>query len=552
MMLTLNRPAKLESDAERLAAEYRSARWAHHRLLDFEDEHQRILDAAAEAVAPGILRVGRILSRLARRAKRRTHTNDGVWSPNPRPALEKKLRTMLATLRENRNADPRWAKALGWADEQTGEPKQIRRRRAKPAAKVRRRKTESEEAFARRFAKLTTDETEEHFKAKVAAAPRRTRREEYRAQVYAQRRCYWGTWNALVKSVDQARADVLRRRTQGLSAQWRRPKFRDPISLCADEGGWRVVERGDLWWTVDLRIGIAAEWVRVRAKCGNWHACDPSQVKTAKLTRRPDGERWIYSLSLTADGISKGPTTWAQSGIVAFDWGHREHGHDTAAQGLRAFVWRGDDGATGEVLVPRECRAALDEIDALKSRLDEAFARRKGTLKLDDRNRFGYRRRIKASGVRTEEEARWLQWEMRYERRINARRKRVANLRREIYTRAVRDLRQRYALFAFEAESIESIKRLQKEEEIRRRKRSNRDLATRYEFVSLCERFGAAIIEVPARNTTRECPDCGELDDNGPELLMVCHGCGIVRDKDHGAARVILRRAERALANRVA
>ena len=85
-----------------------------------------------------------------------------------------------------------------------------------------------------------------------------------------------------------------------------------------------------------------------------------------------------------------------------------------------------------------------------------------------------------------------------------------------------------------------------------RRKRANRDLTARYDFVSLCERFGAELVPVPSRNTTRECPSCGHLGENGPELLAACPACGTARDKDRGAAVVILRRAEEALANHAA
>ncbi|GMV18399.1 MAG: hypothetical protein AMXMBFR56_66230 [Polyangiaceae bacterium] len=553
-MLTLSRPAHVLSDAQRLDAEYRSARWLHHRLLDFEDEHQRVLDAAAEASAPGIVRVGRILARLSRRAKRRDRTTAGAWSPDPRFALAARLKVLLGELREVRNADPRWSAALGWADEQIGEPKRVRRRRAKDPRHVKRRKNEGEEAFVKRFALLTTDESVEHFAAKLGKAPRRTRREEYRAKLYAARRCYWGTWNALCKSVDQARADVLARRKQGMPAEWRRPKFSDPSSLAADAGGFRVLKRDGLWWTVAIRLGAGEpEWVTVRAKGGNWHVVsEGAEITTAKLTRRQDGARWAYFLSLTIEGVEKRAVEWATTGRVAFDWGHREHGHDSAADGIRAFVWRGDDGRTGEILIPAECRTALDEIDSLKTRLDDTFNARKAARGLVDRNRYTYRRRLERSGVRTEEEANWLRWEMRYERRIAKRRKRFQNLRRETYTQAVRELCKHYAEFVFEAESNASIKRKQQDEQMPRRKRANRDLTARYEFVSLCERFGAALITVPARNSTRECPTCGQLGENGPELLAACPACGTVRDKDHGAAVVILRRAEEALANHAA
>lgn len=573
-MLTLSRPADVVSSEIRLDAEYKSARWIHHRLLDFEDEHQRVLDAAADMAAPGIVRVGRILTRLARRAKRREHTTAGAWSPNPRPELAVRLKERLATLRELRNADERWTAALGWADDEVGEPKQVRRRRAKDPHKLKRRKTESDEAWSRRFALLTADETDEHYATKQAKCVRQTRREVYRTKLYHERRCYWGTWNALCRSVDQARADVLARRKQGMPAEWRRPKFRDPTSLAADAGGFCVVSRDGVWWTIEMRLGAGeAEWVTVRAKCGNWHAVpEGAELTTAKLTRRQDGARWAYSLSLTIDGVKKPATAWATTGRVAFDWGHREHGHDNENEGMRAFVWCGDDGRTGEILIPAECRRALDEIDALKTRLDTTFDARKATSGLADRNRHLYRRRLERSGVRTEEEANWLRWEMRYERRIMARRKRFQNLRRETYTLAVRELRKSYAQFVFESERIHDAKRsraqrgttireLQTEAAMARRKRANRDLTARYEFVSLCERaaawgseyhdcerFGGHMITVPSRNTTRECPTCGHIGENGPELLAACPACGTVRDKDRGAAVVILRRAEEALA----
>jgi len=561
-MLTLNRPARLLSDPVEVDRECRAARWLHHRLLDFEDEHQRLLEATADEIAPGIVRVGRILARLSRRAWRAQRSSPGTWFPNPRPDLAELLYVLLDELRAVRNADPRWKVALAWANEKVGEPKAARRRRAKPPHRVKRRKNETDEAWANRFALFTSDETEEHYAKKVKDAPRRTRREEYRTQLYAQRRCHWGTWNALCRSVDQAVKDVLQRRKMGLPAEWSRPRFRDPVTLAAERGGFRIVERGPLWWTVELRIGTGKDWVQVRAKCGNWHPIpDDAVFRTAKLTRRQDGQRWSYSLSLTVEGVHKKIAADAheEGAMVAFDWGHREHGHDRAADGLRAFVWKGTDGRSGEILIPTECRTMLDEIDAIKERLDETFNARKETLGLPDRNRHVYRRRLLALGVRREEEADWLRWEMRYERRIMRRRKRFQNLRRETYLLAVRELRRRYDVFAFEDERVHdstgkrrSIRSLQTDDQMRRRARANRDLCARHLFVEICERFGAKIVSVSARNTTRECPECGHQDENTAELLMACSGCGVVRDKDLGAARVILQRAQEALADHAA
>lgn len=552
-ILTLSRPAKIVSSEHRLDDEYRAARWAHHRLLDFEDKHQQHLDEVSEQCAPGIVRVGRMIARLSRRAMRRKRSNAGTWTPDPRPQLMASLRIRLSELKKERDADPRWKDALKWADDPVGSPKAVRRRRAKDPSKVKRRKSETDEAWQKRFDMLTSDETEEHYQAKVAAAPRRTRREEYRTNLYTERRCYWGTWNALLRSVDHARNDVLKQRKQGLPADWRRPRFGDAQSLSTEPGGFRIVERSHLWWIIDLRIGTAtgknAEWVRIRAKCGNWHHIpDDANITTAKLTRRKDGQRWAYSISLTIEGVEKKARTLATTGLVSFDWGHREHGHGRAKEGIRAFVWLGDDGQQGEVIIPAECRRSLDEIDALKSRMDQAFDARKASMRLHDKNRHTYRRRLLRSGVQTEEEGQWLTWEMRYERRVGRLRKRWQNLRKEVYTHAVRDLRSRYAKFAFESESNASIKRQQKDDQMIRRARANRDLTARYEFVELCKRFGAEIVPVSARNTTKECPSCGHLGDNTAELVTVCPACGTARDKDFGAAEVILRRAKGALA----
>lgn len=520
-MLVLHRPARIESDAYRLDDEYRSARWLHHRLLDFEDEHQRVLDAAAEAAAPGIVRVGRILARLSRRAKRRERSNAGTWSPHPRPDLAATLRARLEGLRKQRNADPRWKAALKWADEQVGDPKVPRRQRG---------------------------ETDEHYAAKLANPRRDTRRDQCRKQLYAERRVYWGTWNGLLKSVDQARKSVIKQRAQGLPAEWRRPRWSDRGTLYAEPGGFRVVERGPLWWVIEMRLGLAEEWVQVRAKCGNWHEVpEGARIVTAKLTRDRDGERWRHSVSLTAD-MDNPTAAFAQTATVAFDWGHREYGHDRADDGLRVFTWLGSDGAEGEVLLPRECRALLDAVDATKGRLDGVFNARKDALCLPDRNRHGYRRRLMRAGVRSAEETRWLRWERRQERRLARARRRIDNLRGELYLQTVRALRKRYKRFVFEAESNRSLKQKAKDEQSPRRRRSNRDLSARYLFTTICERFGAELITVSARNTTRECPDCGFVGENGPELLYACPGCGRVRDKDQGAARVILARGEEALA----
>lgn len=526
-LLCMARPATVLANAAGLDIEFRDARWTYHRLLDIEDEHQVLVDRTAEECAPGIVRCGRLVARLHRRARRRERTTAGRWSPNPRPELLARLTRRLGELREQRNADPDWKEALRWFD------------------------LPDDDAPSRGGARRKAGETDEQFAERCAnRRDRLTRREARRAALYEQRRVHWSTWNALLHAVDQARAAVLKRRKAGMPAEWRRPRWDDPSTITAEPGCWRIIERGSPWWILDLRL--LEGWVRLRAKLGNWHAFDERNIRRVQLTRRKSGRAWTYSLTASISGVTKRVSEgFAPAGLVALDWGHREHGHSTAANGMRVFTWLGADGASGEILLPAECRALLDAIDATKARMDQCWNARCATLGDRQRGRYGYRQEILRRGVLTNEEANWLTWETRYERRLESMRARLENLRRETYLQAVHALRQRYAQFAIEDETTTSHRRRATEKMESRRKRSNRELSARYAFVQLCEQSGAELIPVPARNSTRECPDCGALAENGPEIVIVCVGCGRARDKDHGACRVILSRAREALAKRI-
>jgi hypothetical protein len=81
-----------------------------------------------------------------------------------------------------------------------------------------------------------------------------------------------------------------------------------------------------------------------------------------------------------------------------------------------------------------------------------------------------------------------------------------------------------------------------------RRKRRNRDIVAMYLFRALCEQRGATIIDVPSRDISRECPECGTLGENTPNLFVTCPGCGHTGDQDINAAVILLRRGKAALA----
>src|SRR5690606_5379053 len=317
-ILAINRPAIIESDIGALDREFRAARWTHHRLLDFEQRHQDHMNEVAELCAPGIRRVGALVARLKRREKRAERSTG--WSPPLHTNLRLKLETKLTSLRKQRNSDPRWTDALKWADAE--EPN------GPPRGKARRR----------------PDETDEEFKARQST--RRnvlTRREAYRAELYANRTVYWGTWNGLVKQVDQARSAVLKRRKEGLPADWQRPRGDSPCTIYADVG-FRVAQHDDKHWTVEMRLNDG--WARFRLSSRDKLHSEFEEIRNVSLTRKKNGAGWSYSVSIVVSGA---PSAGASgNGMVALNAGYREHGHDTSKKGIRAFTWVGDDGAMGE------------------------------------------------------------------------------------------------------------------------------------------------------------------------------------------------------------
>ncbi|OFV81970.1 MAG: hypothetical protein A2Y78_00095 [Acidobacteria bacterium RBG_13_68_16] len=511
----IHRPAKVVDGLEALDREFRSARWAHHQLLRIEDDQAEQLDLVADMCAPGLRRVGRILAKLRRRACRAERATG--WSPNPRVELRKTMAARMRSLKAQRDADPRWKIARGWLDASADDA---------PVKACRRKAGESDALYD----------------ARVARRKRRSRREEKRLELYSQIRCHYDTWNELVKQVDQAIRSVRAVRKTGQSARWKHPRYDDPTTIASDH--WDLVERGPVWWVIDLKLRAGVR-VRLRTKAGTYDGvpADPD-FRTLKLTRRRVGRfGWEYSCSIAVNLAERVPSG---TGVVALDWGHREHGHATADQGIRVFTWAGDDGQTGEVLLPIACRDLLSELDELKGRLDTVYAAR-GEPEL---NRARYRRRLNMCGVLTREEQDWLRWETRQDRRLSAMRDRIEHIRRESYLKAIHELGRRYRVFAFEDLQGQQIKDLQTENQMGRRKRQNRDLSARYLFESLCKQSGAERITVPARNSTRQCPACGKLREKTADLLVACDACGYVGDRDRDACRTLLARAKEALAKR--
>lgn len=497
----IHRPVRILSDTHVLDREFRAARWIYHRLLDFELEHQAMLDAAF----PRLTRVGKLLGRLKRRDRWRERVTGG-WAPKERPELRKALEELRVELRKERNADPRWKELLGWPRDKVGEKR------------VRRQKDESDEKFEERRAKAY-----------------RSRREQHAINVYAQRRCHWDAYNAQKKFVDQAVKTVLKVRREGRSARLRRPKWSDPgqIQVMPRSFEW---DRQSLTMHVRLHQGWATFKLRqntggVKGLMDEWP--EDASIRVVELCRERVGNGWKYSVSVTIAG------TWTSKiqsgkGVVGIDTGHRQYSDGR----IRAWVWYGDDGRRGEVVLPAKCRQHLLQAQAIQEAVDKTFLKMNTGFK----NRHLYRRHLLSLGVRTEEQASWLAWETTRERSMRSHRKKARNIRTEIYTQAVRDLRRHYDRMGIDVVG-KSVQRLQIDEMTRHNIRQNRDLVSAYSVKVLCERYGIKDMAATARDSTAECPGCHELRETSKDLTIWCPSCDLRCDQDFGAAYIMMCRA---------
>lgn len=512
----LKRPALVE-ESEALDREYRAARWVYNRLLDFELEHQRILDA----VSPKLARVGRLIARLNRRDRWRERASEGSWAPRERAELRSTLIALRDQLRKKRNADPKWKVALNWPREKAGD-KRCRRKRG-----------ESDEDFDARNKKAF-----------------RTRREMHALEVYADSRCYWATFNAQKRSVEQALKTVLKARTAGMPAQLRRPKRRDPgrltVSLNGHQIGFVILDQGQVvdpdrpfvdqkaspWWTMSLRL--KSGFVKFRAKIGNCQDMPAdSSIKVVELCRRREGHLWKYHVCITVEG------SWPEqareaSQVVGIDTGHRYLDDGS----IRAWVWYGSDGERGDVVLPPKCRTHLEKAQEIQAGLDQRF----NAIETAHRSRYAYRAHLLRLGVRTEEQQAWLVFETRREIDIRAHKRKVRDIRSRVYGEAIRQLRKRYRACGIDVNG-KSVQRLEQEEQKPRKSRQNRDMVAAYELKVLCERYGIADLGVTSRKSTRECPGCSKEREISKDLVIWCPECDLSCDQDFGAAYVMMCRA---------
>lgn len=549
-MHAFNRPA-YPQDLRAINQEFFRARKGHHCLLEFEDRQQALLDEVLKEIDPEYVRLGFLVSKLQRRFRK---SSEDLKFARIFGTLKKRYEEQRPDFRAKRNKDPRWIAALAWANEPVAELKVQRRATKVPFQKA----SETFEQYQARLAKIA----ETRAKKSVGTSPR-TRREQFQVKAYNEESVRSDTWNDLIKRVKTAVAAVLKVRREGKSASWRHPRWYEGHTLvykaksCQFTLGTRLVKAGSVATEARyLRVAVRAErklrggGIRGAALEFEVDLADASfelsQIKEVRLSRtkrtRLDAT-WRYQASIVLN-VKKDVSHAAREGYCGIDVGHREYGHE--GEGLRVAYWYGSDGVHGQILLP--VRAYLNRAHALQADLDLKYNARQASLSLKG-NRHSYRRDVLSRGVCTQEEASWLAYEHLTEKQIAKARRKVEDVRQDIYAKAARELSKRYAVIGVEDLKASHMRTLDTAAESSKRKRQNRDVAAPYLLKQICERSGAAVRKVDARRTSQVCPHCSQPTGKLDGLMLVCPSCGLTYDRDFGAAKEICRRLGEALAN---
>jgi putative transposase len=148
-------------------------------------------------------------------------------------------------------------------------------------------------------------------------------------------------------------------------------------------------------------------------------------------------------------------------------------------------------------------------------------------------------------------------------RRLLARaHERLANARRDFAHKLSRAIVDRYDTIVLERLNVRGMTRSargtveQPGSGVRAKSRLNREILhagwsiLRQLIVEKAEKAVRTVVEVDAKNTSRECCSCGVVDANSrrSQSSFVCVACGYATNADVNAARVIVKRAELRLA----
>lgn len=299
-------------------------------------------------------------------------------------------------------------------------------------------------------------------------------------------------------------------------------------------------------------------------------------VRQAAVLRERVGAavRWklVLTVELPADEVSPVPRG---EGRIGIDVGWRK-----TADGLRIAAWSDDLGRTGEVVLPAAWLSEMGRVEDLQSLRDQHVNAIKAALGAWVKAAPGVpawlRENVRtlaqwrAAGRLVALERRWRverfagddagyqmlsEWARRdlhlweWESHL---RDQLIRQRRERYRVFAADVVRRYREVVMEAFDLRPMaRRDQAATDLPGEARHMRQWAAvsvfREAVKNACRREGVGVREVDARNTTRECPDCGAIEefDAAASVYHTCGVCGRRRDQDLGAARILLMRSER-------
>ncbi len=314
----------------------------------------------------------------------------------------------------------------------------------------------------------------------------------------------------------------------------------------------------------DGRDPVWAEWPMVMHR----PLPDGAVIKRATVHVRRIGPREEWSVTITIS-TTRERVAAQRCGAVALDLGWR-----VTPDGIRVGSWRGEDSATGEILIDARSVSGLELPEKLRSTRDDNFNVARSALvqwlahtevpewlrdatetlvqwrsagRLAALARRWRTNRFDGDGEAYEALERWRYrdhhlWEWETSQRTGALRR-----RREIYRTAAASLASRYDLIVLEKFDLRKMARRPAPDAPRENEgaRSNRQMVAPSELrAALVNAFRGDVVELDGAYTTVTCHACGAVErfDAGQHVWHACRSCGAVWDQDANAAINLIER----------
>jgi len=277
-----------------------------------------------------------------------------------------------------------------------------------------------------------------------------------------------------------------------------------------------------------------------------------------------------YFLILTIEGTFENKIA-KNDKIIGLDWGHRERpdksikcfygssdniinipkplvhfkfpNGNTVSVGDLAFQYSqyikiSNDQKSVEISLPPQIREIKDQIDKIKSirqlsadpiilRYKKEMGKSKSCQKL-----FNL---LRSKGDLFLDEELWLQNEKILKYKCDSLSVKSNNIKTEYFRKVFESLNRQFGHVVFEAIKSKNMRDLDKKGHTAHRKRSNRELVSKY----FCEQLCPNKKTVPARNTTKNCHMCKTPNDIRCLEQYTCLKCGISIDRDYNASQNI-------------